>query len=65
MAIVPPDNRMKPSVTTGVAYGFPPALTVAVTAVGLLKHVGTATSVYLMPLPDWVTRTRTVAATPF
>ena len=34
-------------------------------AVSVLKQVGTATSVYLIPLPDCVMRTRTVAATPF
>ena len=33
--------------------------------VGALKHVGIAMSVYLMPLPDWVIRTLTVAGTPF
>ena len=44
---------------------MPPALTVAVTADGVLKQVGTARSVYLMPLPADVMRTRRVAATPF
>src|SRR5436189_3827863 len=61
----PPGIRMKPSVTVS-EYAVPPALTVAVTPDGLLKHVGTATSVYLRSLPfgstfDSVTRTRTVA----
>src|SRR5438874_9447962 len=72
-AIWPPLRRMKPSVTTtGVSYAAPPALTVAVTPVGLLKQVGIATSVYLICFA-WllvsvftdVTRTRTVAATAF